>query len=225
MIFRFFLISFFILIPLSALSSAPTENSRFSIAGLALGISPTKLQSSGITFLSELGRRTQVDPDPREGWSWTDNKLSNTRPFIWLIVGPSAAITPDLVVRLQRFMAMGGTILAESSTAPLARSLLQKLREELFRDKKHYALKKNDLLTRTFYILPPEISSRFRLISAFDRVVWIESQKPLLKLMSGSAHSRELAIRAGINIVIYTLTGSYKDDLTHVNYLMRRKKK
>ena len=45
---------------------------------------------------------------------------------------------------------------------------------------------------------------------------------PLYPLVPGGNRQRELAIRSGINLVIYTLTGNYKADQVHVRDLLER---
>ncbi len=45
---------------------------------------------------------------------------------------------------------------------------------------------------------------------------------PLYPLIPGGARQHELAIRAGINLVMYTLTGNYKADQVHVRDLLER---
>jgi hypothetical protein len=45
---------------------------------------------------------------------------------------------------------------------------------------------------------------------------------PLYPLVPGGNRQRELALRAGINIVMYTLTGNYKADQVHVRDLLER---
>ena len=46
--------------------------------------------------------------------------------------------------------------------------------------------------------------------------------QPMLPLMPGEPRQREFAFRAGVNIVIYTLTGNYKADQVHVPALLER---
>jgi hypothetical protein len=46
--------------------------------------------------------------------------------------------------------------------------------------------------------------------------------QPMLPMVDGGARQREMAFRAGINIVMYTLTGNYKADQVHVPYLLER---
>jgi hypothetical protein len=46
--------------------------------------------------------------------------------------------------------------------------------------------------------------------------------KPLYPVTSGGARQRELAYRAGVNLVMYALTGNYKADQVHVPALLER---
>ena len=46
--------------------------------------------------------------------------------------------------------------------------------------------------------------------------------QPMLPLTPGEPRQREYAFRAGVNIVMYTLTGNYKADLVHVPALIER---
>ena len=46
--------------------------------------------------------------------------------------------------------------------------------------------------------------------------------QPLFPLTPGGARQREFAIRGGINLVMYTLTGNYKSDQVHVRDLLER---
>lgn len=46
--------------------------------------------------------------------------------------------------------------------------------------------------------------------------------QPMLPLTPGEPRQREFAFRAGVNIVMYTLTGNYKADLVHMPALLER---
>ena len=46
--------------------------------------------------------------------------------------------------------------------------------------------------------------------------------QPMLPLVPGDPRQREFAFRAGVNIVMYTLTGNYKADQVHVPALLER---
>ena len=46
--------------------------------------------------------------------------------------------------------------------------------------------------------------------------------QPMLPLTPGDPRQREMAFRAGVNIVMYTLTGNYKADQVHAPALIER---
>ena len=46
--------------------------------------------------------------------------------------------------------------------------------------------------------------------------------QPMLPMVEGEPRQREIAFRAGVNIVMYTLTGNYKADQVHIPALLER---
>jgi Domain of unknown function (DUF4159) len=46
--------------------------------------------------------------------------------------------------------------------------------------------------------------------------------QPMLPMVPGEPRQREFAFRAGVNIVMYTLTGNYKADQVHAPALIER---
>jgi hypothetical protein len=55
-------------------------------------------------------------------------------------------------------------------------------------------------------------------------VAWAADKagQPLYPLTPGTNRQREMAIRGGVNLVMYTLTGNYKSDQVHVRDLLER---
>ncbi len=53
---------------------------------------------------------------------------------------------------------------------------------------------------------------------------WAEDKngEPLYPLVPGAPRQREMALRGGVNLVMYTLTGNYKSDQVHVRDLLQR---
>ncbi len=49
-----------------------------------------------------------------------------------------------------------------------------------------------------------------------------ENGDSLYALMPGGARQHELALRGGVNLVMYTLTGNYKTDQVHIRDLLER---
>ena len=207
------------------LYSAPVET-RFSFGGLVLGAKESAYHRSSEQFRKELRIRTHIDPKDKNSWVWLNEKtIKNSPPFIWIVIGSSAKITPELVSALQRFLFSGGTAFVEAESSHQAQGALNDLRNQVFYKKKISEVKKKTLLTRTYYIISDNDAKSLKTIQYASRSLWIESNKPVLKRITPHYDaSRESAIRKATNIVLYTLTGSYKDDLTHLKYLMRRKK-
>ena len=88
-------------------------------------------------------------------------------------------------------------------------------------------------------VLPPETGSvrlENRPARAGDRVspivitsndllgAWATDNfgQPRYPLIPGDARQRELSLRAGINLVMYSLTGNYKSDQVHIDDLLQR---
>ena len=46
--------------------------------------------------------------------------------------------------------------------------------------------------------------------------------QPMLPLTPGDPRQREMALRAGVNLVMYALTGNYKADQVHAPALIER---
>jgi hypothetical protein len=53
---------------------------------------------------------------------------------------------------------------------------------------------------------------------------WAEDAdgRALYPLIPGGARQRELALRSGVNLVMYTLTGNYKADQVHAKDILER---
>jgi hypothetical protein len=46
--------------------------------------------------------------------------------------------------------------------------------------------------------------------------------QPIAAVVPGGEHQREMALRFGVNLVMYTLTGNYKADQVHVPAILER---
>lgn len=214
--------------PSQLATSTPISNSsedpaRFSLAALCLGGFSSQYSEDARSFLASLETRTQVDPLDN-AWQWiSEDKVSEAPPMIWIFIQAQASLSEELPQALRRYLASGGTVMVECQT-PASYGTLEQLRKKVFPDKQSLSLAEDSLLTRTFYILPEAFSASLKTIRNAGRVVWIESAQPVLGGISNAQGEQELRTRVGVNMVLYALTGSYKDDLTHLRYLMRRRK-
>lgn len=213
----------------AAAAAVAAQDSRFAMGYLALGTAEAPLARGCARLLQELNARTQVDPAP-EGAQAVKPDLAAPPPFLWIGVGPAAGLDEALVERLQRFLAAGGTVFAEPDGAPGSLERLRELAGRVFPGRGPEQLKDGDLLTRTFFFLAPATAPLLRARLEAGRVAWVDACVPVGRAMdvgarvTGGAMSDEEAVRLGVNMAVYTLTGSYKDDLTHLRYLFRRRK-
>jgi hypothetical protein len=216
----------FLLIFAPAILSAEPVETRFTLGALVLGAKQSAYTVSSDQVLKELRIRTHIDPKDQRAWKWlTEKTIDQSPPFLWLIIGNRAKSSPELIASLQRFVFSGGTVLVEAERGAQAQFVLENLRKKVFYKRKVSIVQPKELITRTYYILPESTAKLMKTVNYADRILWVESSTPILTLIKPHySTTRETAIRTAVNVVLYTLTGSYKDDLTHLKYLMRRKK-
>jgi hypothetical protein len=205
-------------------SSIDAHETRFNAAVFHLGSAQGSHNSDIEALTKVLNQRTQVDPTEKTWLQISEDEIDKAPPFLWIFIAPQANWSEALGEQLRRYLSKGGTLVLEMEHFA-AQAKVDQLRAEVFPDQKLRALKQDELLMRTFYILPPKMSSSLKTISRAGRVVWVEAARPLLKGLSRSTAQREQRLRTCVNIVLYALTGSYKDDLTHLKFLMRRQKR
>lgn len=200
------------------------------------------LVRSGLTALTkvlaqrtaaELGEPAQVQPD--------SPSLSLYPMLYWAIT--DATPTPDPTVRqaISRYLDHGGLIVfdaRDTARIPALQRVVQAL------DLPAVArLPVDHVLTRSFYLLhglPGRVedtapwigqaSARGQgvspvVIGAADWVgAWARDGRgrPLLPALPGGERQREMAFRAGVNLVMYALTGDYKADQVHLPAIMER---
>ncbi|WP_019646853.1 DUF4159 domain-containing protein [Novispirillum itersonii] len=213
------------------------------IGWLPSGVADTDLiVQSGLSALTkvlaqrtaaELGEPARVAPD--------SPSLSLYPLIYWAIT--DATPTPDEPVRqaIARYLAAGGLLVFDSrgpDQTPALRRVIQAL------DLPPVSrLPVDHVVTRSFYLLPglpgrvddsaPWIGQAAARGQGVSPVVigaadwagaWARDARgrPLLPVVPGGERQRELAFRAGINLVMYALTGDYKADQVHLPAIMER---
>ncbi|MFZ1206864.1 MAG: DUF4159 domain-containing protein, partial [Pseudolabrys sp.] len=80
-------------------------------------------------------------------------------------------------------------------------------------------------LSSTLADVPPDRVAGAILITSNDLAgAWAvrPDGQPMLPMVPGEPRQREFAFRAGVNIVMYALTGNYKADQVHIPALLER---
>ncbi|MEQ8665713.1 MAG: DUF4159 domain-containing protein [Rhodospirillales bacterium] len=162
----------------------------------------------------------------------------------WPVAATSEVPTNSTARRINAYLETGGMILFDAkSTDSEVADLVTRIADIL--DVPRLAPVPNDhVLSRSFYLLG-EFPGRWA-----GRPVWIapaanrvndgvapiiagshdwaaawatdEFQEPLFAVVPGGERQRELAFRFGVNLMMYALTGNYKEDQVHIPSIMQR---
>lgn len=169
-------------------------------------------------------------------------------PFLYL-AGKEGfePFTEDEERRLRRFLKLGGTLLIDDVSGEESSPFDSQIREELRKvlpESPFSRISSDHVIFKSFYLLfsasgrkivkpylegitftdegrTPVIYSRNDLGGA-----WSEDEfgKWQYECIPGGEAQRELAFRLGINIVLYALTGNYKEDQIHTPFIKRRQR-
>jgi hypothetical protein len=209
-----------------------------------------EVSRAGLEGLSEILRsRTSVEPGDAIG---VDIEKDDLRlfPFIyWPVTPDQPAPSVSAAANIDRYMKSGGILfmdtrdqhitLGRGGTNPDLKRLLRTVDVPPL-----VAMPQEHVLTKSFYLLS-DMPGRW----AGGRV-WIEAgngrindgvaaivvgandyagawamESPgrgMYPVAPGGENQREMAFRFGVNLVMYALTGNYKDDSVHLNDIMQR---
>lgn len=186
--------------------------------------------------------RTAVTLAPPVAVSLDSDPLLFFPLLYWPVRDGSAAlrVTPTVVQNIARYRSQGGLVVLDGAGTDSQPFLVELL------DALHISglipLPADHVLTRAYYLsaaLPGRAPGSVWLESPDQRAdgvstivvstqdwgrAWARSPdgSPMFPMLSGGEHGREQAGRSGINMVLYTLTGTYKADQIHLPALLER---
>jgi hypothetical protein len=198
-----------------------------------------------------LARRTAVDAGPPAGVDVERDELSFFPLLYWPIVAQVPRPSDRGLARIKRYLADGGMILFDTREAdfigpagggPAAARLRDILRPlDLPRLSR---VPPEHVLTKAFYLLqefPGRVTGAPVWVEAPDSrendgvssvivgahdwaSAWaLDAQgRPMFAAVPGGEGQREMAVRFGVNLVMYALTGNYKADQVHVDAILER---
>jgi hypothetical protein len=192
------------------------------------------------TLSAALKEKTSVEPAGVVQLDLEKDEL-NFFPFIyWPITPETKPLSENAERKVQNYINSGGVILFDtrnSDSRSRSALALQRLMKNI-NVKPLVPMNSDHTLTKTFYLM-----SNMPGTDA-EGTIWVEQQenndpenvssviigsKNWVSAWAGMSHApgsqeREDAIRSGVNIVMYALTGTYKDDLSHVPEILKRMK-
>ncbi len=207
----------------------------------------TKAGLFGLSY--QLGLRTSVEPDMPHGVDLAKDALELYPMIYYAVPRDAKALPPAAVAKVNAYLRSGGAFVVDTRDAAPGRDVSANLQQLLagIDAPPLQPAPTNHVLTKSYYLIksfPGRLNGRLWIESgAADRDTrrgdgvsglfiggsdwagaWaIDSQsgKPLLT-MDGGEPAREFAYRFGINLVMYILTGNYKEDQVHVPDLLER---
>jgi hypothetical protein len=198
----------------------------------------------------ELIRRTSLEPAAPAGVDPETDDLSVYQFLYWPVAAGATSPSEAGVANIEYFMRFGGLLVfdtrdderAVSGADTPERAALQAILRRL--DLPALAPAPPDhVLLRSFYLLPdlpgrmianpvfvqsgggPNDSVTPIIIGGRDWAgAWArdDAGRPLYPMAAGAERAREIAYRAGINMVMVALTGNYKSDQVHTPILLER---
>ncbi|HEY3918799.1 MAG TPA: DUF4159 domain-containing protein, partial [Stellaceae bacterium] len=207
---------------------------------------------AGLVGLSNvLTRRTAVDAGDPMAVDIEHDELVFFPLLYWPVVAGEPPPSPQAVERINKFLSTGGTILFDTQdqgeSTPFTANQTQQRLQQIAAGLEIPTLMPvppDHVLTKSFYLMqefPGRWSGGTLWVEPADDTVndgvasvivgsndyagaWAidNGGRPLHAAVPGGEPQRELAYRFGVNLVMYALTGNYKNDQVHVPAILER---
>ncbi len=232
-------------------SKAKQRQSDLSLAFIKTGDGALDAQTQrGLEGLSRALRdRTSVEPGAVIGLDPARDDLALYPILFWTLGNAPTETRPEVASALDRYMKNGGVLFIDSRGAGRTPAMARQITRAALRGIEApplAAVPEGHVLTKAFYILQ-RFPSRYP-----DAKLWVETEAsaaasandgvsplilgdgdwvsawakapnpPLQGFETMGPNPNELAIRVGINVVLYALTGNYKADQVHAPALLER---
>jgi len=194
-------------------------------------------------WAQELMIRTSAPARQAPGTIRADDPLLLAEPFaLWGGEGDVPPLTDREASGLRRFIGLGGILLVDDF-APEEGAFSRAAKRELRRvvpEGSPIAIGPENVVFKSFYLIrravgrvegPPKLEAIIRggvpqvIYSAHDLTGALArgaSGTPPIQVVPGGEPQRERAVRLAVNIAMYVLCSTYKDDLVHETFLKRR---
>lgn len=230
-----------------ATAAAIGPRSKLRLIQLAYNGGNPQPRPTGLRRLAwEVEKRTSIEVDLEPQLMRVQDRALFHHPFLYL--GGDKAFDPfpqaDLQ-RLQRFLVFGGFLLVDSADARPGGGFDKSVRRmvaALFPKKPLARLDDKHTVYKSFYLLDRAVGRVATVpylegVTQDKRTMLIYSQNDLAGAWSrdnfgqwefgvypGGDRQRELAIRWGINILMYAMCLDYKADQVHIPFILKRRR-
>ena len=197
-------------------------------------------------LISSLELRTSVNVSYKRKTIRLDDPDLFNYPFLYL-AGDSnfEPFTPEEIRKLRKFLKLGGTLIIDDVSGSQDSDFDSQIRQELVNIIPEVPIKpisQDHVVYKSFYLL--NSASGRKIVKPYlegitfndeDRTAVFYSRNDLggawsedefgkweFEAVPGGEAQRERAIRLGLNIIMYALTGNYKKDQVHTPFIKRR---
>lgn len=220
---------------------------RVRLAELRLAAAPAPPRAVALERLAwELAQRTSVDVAPQVTVLQAADPELFAHPLV-LLAGDRAFPLPEEAVlkRWRRFLTFGGLLWIDGAEPRAGQGFDRSVRalvRALLPESPLVRLTPEHTLFKSFYLLERAVG-RVALLPYLEgverdgRLVVVYGQNDLagawardafgqweLNVYPGGEAQRELAIRWGVNVVLYALTLDYKSDQVHIPFVLKRRR-
>ena len=222
------------------------DASRVDVRGVLLGdraVEDEPRPSARRRIAWEARKRTSIETRLRPTATRLDDPALIDSPLLYL-AGDEAFDEPsEAEVRgLRRFLTAGGMVIIDDAepARPGFDASIRALLRRAFPARPLRPIPSEDTVFRTFYLLD-EPAGRVRHSGALEGIEWdgrwavVYNRNDMggawardnlgtwQHAVEGGAARREMAIRLGVNLIMYALCLDYKDDQVHAPFIMRRR--
>jgi hypothetical protein len=232
-----------------AIKAASQFHLAYVLTGIPAIDAESRQGLAGLSLV--LNQRTAVEAAEPMGVDIEKDELIFFPLLYWPVTEGERAPSAAAAAKLQRYLATGGTILFDTRDAELGTPMAAaQTQDRLQRLTAGIAmpplipLPPDHVLTKSFYLMQ-EFPGRWeggtlwvdpapnQLNDGVASVIvggnewagaWAVDQqsRPVYAAVPGGEGQREMAYRFGVNLVMYALTGNYKDDQVHVPAILER---
>ena len=224
--------------------SAFGEATGVELVSLDVGQGSAEAKDVTARLAWEVRKRSSVEPILEPGGARLDKASLFRSPFVyWRGADHFPPLSETAIESLRKYVHRGGFILIDDATAG-GEGFDRAVRRELLRAFPASPLKQitpDHTIYRSFYLLNRPVGrvegpSYLEGMTYGDRIAIVYSRHDLggalqrdnlgawtRAVVPGGETQRELAIRLGVNLVLYALCTDYKDDQVHAPFIMRRR--
>ena len=227
---------------------AHADYSNLSIPQLKyIGGQPNPHPTAVSSLLSQVARRTSIEINREPLQISLSNPDLHKYPFIYMAGNEKfGSFSQNELHRLRNYLSFGGFLLIDDNSAKADSKFdasVNEMIDSLFPRVPLQKISRDHSIFRSFYLINrvtgrTQINPYLEGINIKGRTVLIYSTNDLggawakdklgqwtHDIIGGASSQRQLAIRLGVNIIMYTLTLDYKKDMVHLPIILERLKR